>query len=113
PERVRALIDLGAQFSRVGGSRDVDAEFDLTREAGHSARRVVHAGDITGREVQRALSFAAQHHPRIRMLAQHMAIDLIDLARYGGLRRIGGAYVLDHCTGVVHTTVARATVLAT
>jgi L-aspartate oxidase len=113
PERVRELIDLGACFSRVGGSQDVDAELDLTREGGHSARRVVHAGDITGREVQRSLTVAVQNDPRIRALSHHMAIDLIDLSRYGGEQRIGGAYVLDSRTGSVLTIVARATVLAT
>src|SRR5712692_11527851 len=50
PERIRELVALGAEFSRR-----VSGEFDLTREGGHSKRRVVHAGDITGREVERAL----------------------------------------------------------
>jgi L-aspartate oxidase len=114
PERVRALIELGADFSRVGGNNQgADAELDLTREGGHSARRVVHAGDLTGREVQRAMTAAALRDPRIHVLAHHMAIDLIDLSRYGGPRRVGGAYVLDHKSGAVHTIVARATVLAT
>jgi L-aspartate oxidase len=113
PERVRTLIELGADFSRVDGSHDAGAELDLTREGGHSARRVVHAGDLTGREVQRALNIAVLDNPRIRVLEHHMAIDLIDLGRFGGPRRVGGAYVLDHKTGAVHTIVARATVLAT
>jgi L-aspartate oxidase len=113
PERVRELMALGTDFSRVGGRTDADAELDLTREGGHSARRVVHAGDITGREVQRALNLAARSNPRIRILTHHMAVDLIDLERHGGERRIGGAYLLDHRTGAVHTVVARATLLAT
>jgi L-aspartate oxidase len=73
----------------------------------------VHAGDVTGRELQRAMNEAVQRNPRITVLTDHMAIDLIDLARYGGERRIGGAYVLDQKTGAVHTIVARATLLAT
>jgi L-aspartate oxidase len=113
PERVRGLMALGADFSRVGGRTDADAELDLTREGGHSARRVVHAGDVTGREVQRALNHAVLKNPRIRTFADHMAIDLIDLSRHGGERRVGGAYVLDRRSGAVHTIVARATVLAT
>jgi L-aspartate oxidase len=113
PERVRELIGLGAHFSRVGGRLDADAELDLTREGGHSARRVVHAGDITGREVQRSLIAAVQQNPRIRTLSHHMAIDLIDGSRYGGDQRVAGAYVLDHKTGAVLTVAARATVLAT
>jgi L-aspartate oxidase len=110
PERVRDLIALGAAFSRVGGG---DSDLDLTREGGHSARRVVHAADVTGREVQRAMNLAVKQNRRIRVLAHHMAIDLIDLARYGGEQRIGGAYVLDQGSGAVHTIVARATILAT
>ena len=109
PDRVRDLIELGAAFSRAEGE---DA-LDLTQEGGHSARRVVHAGDITGREVQRALVAAAQRNPRIRILERHMAIDLIDRSKFGGPRLITGAYVFDQDTGNVHTIVARATVLAT
>jgi L-aspartate oxidase len=110
PERVRDLIALGAAFSRVGGG---DSDLDLTREGGHSARRVVHAADVTGREVQRSLNLAVKQNRRIRVLAHHMAIDLIDLSRYGGEQRIAGAYVLDQATSTVHTIVARATILAT
>jgi L-aspartate oxidase len=111
PERVRALIELGADFSRVGSGPS--AELDLTREGGHSARRVVHAGDVTGREVQRAMNVAVLENPRIRVLQHHMAIDLIDLARYGGEHRVAGAYVLDQKAGAVHTITARVTLLAT
>jgi L-aspartate oxidase len=107
PERVRALMAIGARFSHAGD----DAQLDLTREGGHSARRVVHAGDVTGREVQRALNVAVSQNRRIRVLPHHMAIDLIDLARHGGDRRIAGAYVLDRQRAEVHTIVARATVI--
>ncbi|HET6336823.1 MAG TPA: L-aspartate oxidase [Polyangiales bacterium] len=116
PDRVRDLIELGASFSRVNGTDDpgdLPPALDLTKEGGHSARRVVHAGDITGREVQRALVAAAQRNPRIRILERHMAIDLIDRAKFGGSRFITGAYVFDQDTGNVHTIVARATILAT
>jgi L-aspartate oxidase len=113
PERVRGLMALGADFSKVDGRTDADAELDLTREGGHSARRVVHAGDLTGREVQRALNHAVLQNPRIRVFTDHMAVDLIDLSRHGGERRVGGAYVLDRHSGVVHTIVARATLIAT
>ena len=110
PGRVRELIARGAQFTTISGEHNT--ELDLTREGGHSARRVVHAGDLTGREVERALLDAARKHPRIRILDQHMAIDLIDHARHGGEARVIGAYVLDHRTSEVHTVVAGATVLA-
>ncbi|MCA9534429.1 MAG: L-aspartate oxidase, partial [Myxococcales bacterium] len=88
-------------------------DFDLTREGGHSARRVIHAGDITGREVQRALVAAVEAQPRITLLEHHMAIDLLELSKFGGERRVAGAYVLDEDSGEVLTFVSRATVLAT
>ncbi len=114
PDRIRELMALGATFSRAQGNGNGDeAALDLTKEGGHSARRVVHAGDITGREVQRALGEAARRNPRIRILENHMAIDLIDRAKFGGARFITGAYVLEQATGAVHTVVARATVLST
>lgn len=73
----------------------------------------MHAGDVTGREVERALLEAAEAHPRIRMLEQHMGVDLITLARSGGPEVCVGAYVLDKAAGEVHTVLAKATVLAT
>ena len=109
PHRIRELMDLGAQFSRKGDDR----ELDLTREGGHSARRVVHAGDITGEEVQRVLVDAAAASPNIEIIENHMAVDLVETSKFGGASRVVGAYVLDETTGEVHTYLARATVLAT
>ncbi|MFW6049683.1 MAG: L-aspartate oxidase [Myxococcota bacterium] len=114
PDRIRWLMEHGARFSKAGRPGDGgDGELDLTREGGHSARRVVHAGDITGREVQRALAQAVREHDRIRVFEHHMAIDLVETSKLGGPRRVVGAYVLDATTRQVHTFVARATVLAT
>ena len=113
PARVRALIEMGAEFSKAEGERISGIDLDLTREGGHSARRVVHAGDITGRELQRVLVDRARAHPRIAAHEHHMAVDLIELSRHGGPRRVVGAYVLDEETGEVHTYIARTTVLAT
>ena len=140
PEGIRKLIALGASFDTkhdpIAGSpsgerepgavidgRAVDiandlTQLDLTREGGHTARRVVHAGDVTGREVQRVLAEAARKHPNIRILEHHMGVDLIELSKLGGPHQVAGAYVLD-CTpdspnaGQVHAVVARATILAT
>ena len=109
PTRIRELMDLGAQFSR----NEDDQELDLTREGGHSARRVVHAGDITGEEVQRVLVDAAAASPNIDIIENHMAVDLVETSKFGGAIRVVGAYVLDETTGEVHTYLARATVLAT
>ncbi len=113
PDRVRDLIALGASFDLKGGPAENGSALDLTREGGHTARRVVHAGDVTGREVERVLVEAALTHPNIRVFEQHMAVDLIELSKFGGPHQVAGAYVLDEARGEVHTFVSRATVLAT
>lgn len=113
PARIADLIGRGATFDRVEG------ELSLTREGGHSSRRVVHAVDATGREVQRALVERARAHKNIRMLEAHMAVDLIMLSRYGRPERCAGAYILEHAGAdgsarpVVSTVLAHATVVAT
>jgi len=112
PQRITELIELGATFSMAEAGASGEPRLDLTKEGGHSARRVVHAEDITGREVQRALGAAALHADRIRILEDHMAVDLIDLTKLGMGSGVGGAYVLDGQHGRVHTVVARATLLA-
>ncbi|MET0389221.1 MAG: L-aspartate oxidase [Polyangiales bacterium] len=111
PDRIRDLIELGASFTPAENGEL--GSLDLTQEGGHRARRVVHAGDITGREIQRALVAAARENPRIRLLEGHMAIDLIERSRFGGTRSIAGAYVLEQDTGIVHTLLSNVTVLAT
>jgi L-aspartate oxidase len=108
PDAVRWLMDQGAEFSRAK-----DGELDLGREGGHSERRVVHAGDITGREIERALLEAVRQSKNIRLLEWHMGVDLVTMSKFGGPDRCVGAYVLDEKRGVVETIVARATVLAT
>ena len=114
PARIAELIARGVAFDTERSHHVPDERrLDLTREGGHSARRVVHAGDITGREIERALLEAVAHTPRIRVLEHHMGVDLIELSKFGGPRAIAGCYVLDGKTGEVHTIAARATVLAT
>ena len=88
--------------------------FALGREGGHSARRIVHAQDMTGAAIQTALlAQAAERGDRITLLADHMAIDLLTTAKYGGPNAVFGAYVYDQKTGEVKTIIARAVVLAT
>jgi L-aspartate oxidase len=120
PERIAMLQSIGARFDKSAGGAgganaplDSTAELDLHLEGGHSARRVAHAGDMTGKEVERALLRAAQAQPRIRVLEEHTLVDLITLAKYGGPEICAGAYVLDVAEGRVLTLLARATVLAT
>src|SRR5437867_3477943 len=80
-----------------------DVDLDLHLEGGHSARRIAHAKDMTGREVERALLEAVAAQPRVRILEEHMAIDLITTAKYGGPEMCTGAYVLDVGAGRVDT----------
>ena len=113
PERIRDLIDLGAQFDR-----DPGGELHLGREGGHSADRIVHAEDMTGREVERALLAAVRRHGAITVLEHHYAVNLLTEHQLGEQTQAGdgvscfGAYVLDSQTGVVRTVLARATLLA-
>ncbi len=109
PRRIRELMELGAEFSRDEQSKSLD----LTREGGHSARRVVHAGDITGEEVQRVLVEAAAAAPNIEICEDHMAIDLVQTRGRDGSSRVVGAYVLDETSGDVKTFLAEETILAT
>jgi L-aspartate oxidase len=113
PDRIRDLIRIGTEFSKHDGSPKNDVGLDLTKEGGHSARRIVHAADLTGAEVERALLEAARADGRIQLLERHMAIDLIDRSKHGSDHLIAGAYVLDEASGKVHAFVARATILAT
>ena len=121
PAGIRRLIELGASFDTrqdtepgvLIDGRPIDPPLDLTREAAHTARRVVHAGDVTGREVSRVLVEAVKAHRNIRVYEHHMAIDLVELSKLGGPHQVAGAYVLDTKKGEIHSFVARATVLAT
>jgi len=113
PERLKELMGRGAEFDR-----DAQGELSLTREGGHGRRRVVHHQDATGAEVQRALINQVREHPNIRILEHHSAIDLIMLTSFGGPDQCVGAYVFDERASsseraVVHTILARDTVLAT
>jgi len=124
PARIEMLRKVGAKFDRATivahadesspslGS-DAEHELDLHLEGGHSARRIVHAGDMTGKEVERALVEAVTANPKIKVLEEHMAVDLITLAKYGGPEVCVGAYALDVTMGKVETILARATILAT
>jgi L-aspartate oxidase len=111
PARIHRLQEVGAHFDRAEGATD-DADLDLHLEGGHSARRVAHAADMTGREVERAMLDAVRAAPRVTVLEGHTAIDLITLAKYGGPEVCAGAYVLDETTGRVETILARAVILA-
>jgi L-aspartate oxidase len=107
PAQVKRLLDLGVRLDR-----GPDGELDLGREGAHTRHRVVHWEDVTGREIQRALIEAVKKHSNITLLDEHIAVDLLSMAKYGGDPGCFGAYVLDRRTGEVKTICARATVLA-
>ena len=109
PHAIERLIALGVPFNQQAGA------LHLTREGGHSHRRIVHVDDATGRAVQDALVSAAQAHPNITLLPGRSCIDLINgrhEARYSGSGRVWGVYALNEATGKVEAHTARATVLA-
>lgn len=116
PERIRMLDAIGAKFDQAhetaGKKTEGHADYDLHLEGGHSARRIAHAGDMTGREIERALLAAVRGKSNVTILEEHMAVDLITLAKFGGPEVCAGAYVLDVAAGKVLTVIARSTVLA-
>jgi L-aspartate oxidase len=109
PDRIRWLQSLGIELDREGPER-----LHLTREGGHSRRRVAHAKDTTGREVERTL-LAACESRGIRIVEDAMAIDVITTGKLGqaGPNAALGAYVLDRESGNISTIEAGITVLAT
>jgi L-aspartate oxidase len=111
PEAIRRLESLGVAFEhKPDGTRE------LGREGGHSRRRIVHARDATGRAVMDALLAEASAHPRIEILPDHVAVDLItdrDRLGAGDRARCLGAYVLDSAAREIFPLGARATLLAT
>jgi L-aspartate oxidase len=109
PAAIDRLVELGVPFNADGDS------LHLTREGGHSHRRIVHVDDATGWAVQAALLKAAEGNPNITLLPGRSCIDLVTGRhgeRYSGDGRVWGVYALDEATGTVEKHVARATVLA-
>ena len=108
-DSIQWLIDLGVDFTREPGGTD----FHLTREGGHSARRIIHSADATGRAVSNTLIEQARQHPGIQFYENHLAIDLIADADAGSQRlRCTGAYVFDSAADCVRVFQARFVVLA-
>ena len=109
------LVDQGVPFTRERGEDGNETDgFHLTREGGHSHRRIIHAADATGAAIFNTLLKRAQGHPNITLLEDRVAVDLITTAKLGlpGNRCLG-AYILDRNSGHVETHSARFTVLAT
>jgi L-aspartate oxidase len=110
PAAIKRLIELGVPFAEEGGA------LHLTREGGHSHRRIVHVADATGWAVQQALERAAAANPNIILLPDMVAVDLITgrhQERFSSDGTIHGLYAYNRATRKVETLTARATILAT
>ena len=110
---IRRLIDLGVSFTKGD-----QAGYHLTQEGGHSARRVIHTADATGKAVMETLLERANQHPNIHLYQNQIAIDLITAHKIGRFspgqpNRCYGAYVLDSLNNQVITYQSRFTILAT
>lgn len=110
-ENIQWLIDKGLAFTRDDKQPD---EYHLTREGGHSHRRVIHATDATGKAIETTLEKEVRRHPNITLYENHIAVDLITGAKLGlEHNRCLGAYVLDRAADKVRGFRANQTVLAT
>ena len=116
PQAIKELIQMGVPFTQNNIHENNECEYHLTREGGHSARRIIHADDMTGRALQKTLSHHVKINQNITLFEYHSAIDLIvtdkvtpDFTRNRAL----GAYVLDEKNNSIFAILASATVLAT
>ncbi len=114
PDRLRDLMEVGARFTQKDGG------LDLGREGGHSTNRIVHAADLTGREIERALLHAIAERPNVRIFENHIGVELLtehnverqpDAAR--GSIHCWGAYAYNSIENRVDTFIAGITLLAT
>jgi L-aspartate oxidase len=114
PAAIRWLIDQGVGFTRELGP-DGRPHHHLTREGGHSHRRVIHAADATGKAMETTLADRARAHPNITLLKNHIAVDLVTRRKLGrgGSNRVLGLYALNKAAGDVEVFSARFVVLAT
>ncbi len=112
PHAIEQLISWGCHFTY-----DNDGKLELGREGGHSRNRIIHADDLTGREIERAMLDCVKDHPNITLLENHAAVDLLTEHNVGVMPRRGaiscfGAYALDVKKGIVETFMAGTTILA-
>jgi L-aspartate oxidase len=108
PAVIARLSSWGVNFDQS------DNEFHLTREGGHSQRRVLHVADATGRAITETLTAKVLDHPNVELINDRLVIDLINLSKLGRHpSRCAGAYVLNRTTGHVEVFQARFVVLAT
>ena len=110
PSAIQWMIDQGVPFTR----QDNSEEFHLTREGGHSQRRIIHAADTTGQAIGSTLLEKAIAHPQIDLLDNHLAIDLVTTQKLGlSGNRCLGAYTLNIDTDQTRLIRAKSVTLAT
>ncbi len=114
-ERINELINWGTHFDK-----ETTGKYSLAKEGGHSEYRILHHKDNTGTEIQRALSEKVRNHNKIKVLENHLAIDLITQHHMGKLIKrkdkgitCYGAYTLDKKNGKIVTILAKTTMIAT
>ncbi len=110
PENIKWLLELGVEFTRADNS---ESGYHLTREGGHSHRRVIHAADTTGRAIETSLAGQVKSRSNVRFVENSLAIDLITVDKKKNSRRCVGAYILDLKTNRVKAVAAKTVVLAT
>ena len=122
PEAIAWLIEKGVLFTTDASAseNESDHSFHLTREGGHSHRRVYHAADATGRAIENTLEKQVRAHKNITIFEDHIAVDLITESKLDTNLNTGadnnaclGAYVLNRATGKIKVFAARVVVLAT
>ena len=113
PRRIEELLEMGAEFTTKSG------RLHLMKEGGHSAKRIVHAEDVTGKEIERALVERAANHDNIEIIENALAIDLVTEHNIKNLKHLPlnnrhcwGAYVLDTASDSVFKIESKATILA-
>jgi L-aspartate oxidase len=113
-ECVQWLIDGGVPFDKDENSTDGQPKYHLTREGGHSHRRILHAADATGMAMQTSLQDNVNNHPNIEIFERHNALDLITEDKIGGSKdKVIGAYIWNRNQEHVETVRAKFVVLAT
>jgi L-aspartate oxidase len=111
PPRIQELINWGVNFTKSETQPNL---YDLGREGGHHHRRILHAKDFTGQEIERALNEKASHLENISIYENHIGIDLIiEKDDSDKIEHCLGAYVLDINKGEIHTYRAKYTILCT
>ncbi|MED5307731.1 MAG: FAD-dependent oxidoreductase, partial [Candidatus Thermoplasmatota archaeon] len=105
---INELVNIGVNFEK-----NEDGAFRLAKEGGHSERRILHAKDATGREIERALSEAAKQHPKIELIRNTLAMDLIQRQHGDPSKGVCGIWCFDQLTKEVITLGADAVIIAT